>query len=232
MSPKGNVLVVAAHPDDEVLGCGGAIASMVNASREVHVLILADGESSRLAKPAELPAEVSAARNAAAENAAQILGCTSVESLGLSDNRLDELALLDVVKMIEARISRHVPTTVLTHHGADVNVDHRIAHEAVVVACRPVPGHSVRELLFFEVPSSTEWRPPVPGASFAPNVFVDISDVLDRKMSALQAYAEELRVFPHPRSHAAVEALAHWRGATVGLHAAEAFVLGRAIVAE
>jgi LmbE family N-acetylglucosaminyl deacetylase len=227
MTHDGSVLVVAAHPDDEVLGCGGTIARLAAAGRAVHVLLLADGESSR---PQGNGAELLAARNAAAEQACRIIGCASVESLALPDNRMDGLVLLDVVKEIEARIARHAPTTLLTHHGGDVNVDHRVVHQAVIVACRPVPGHPVRELLFFEVPSSTEWRPPGAGDSFAPNYFVDVSATLGRKMAALDAYASELRDFPHPRSRPAIEALAHWRGATVGVAAAEAFVLGRMIV--
>ncbi|MDK9713636.1 MAG: PIG-L family deacetylase [Sulfuritalea sp.] len=231
MHHEGNVLVVAAHPDDEVLGCGGTIACLADAGRVVHVLLLADGESSRAAADGSglAPSSV-AVRNAAAEQACRILGCASVETLALPDNRLDELVLLDVVKQVEARIARHAPTTVLTHHGGDVNIDHRVAHEAVIVACRPTPGHAVRELLFFEVPSSTEWRPPASGNSFMPNYFVDVSAVLDRKIAALNAYASELRPFPHPRSLTAVEALARWRGATAGVSAAEAFMLGRKIV--
>lgn len=227
MLDRGKVLVVAAHPDDEVLGCGGTIARLAAAGREVHVLLLADGESSRLQANS---AEILAARNAAAEAAGRMLGCSSTETLTLPDNRMDELALLDVVRQVETRVERLRPAMVLTHHSGDVNIDHRIAHEACVVACRPVPGHPVRELLFFEIPSSTEWRPPASAAVFAPNYFVDISAVLDRKMAALEAYASELRAFPHPRSPAAVEALARWRGATMGVAAAEAFVLGRRIV--
>ena len=93
-----------------------------------------------------------------------------------------------------------------------------------------MPGHKVRELLFFEVPSSTEWRPPGSGDDFVPNYFVDISSTLDRKILALDVYTSELRTFPHPRSHQAIEALARWRGASVGVAAAEAFMLGRMIV--
>jgi LmbE family N-acetylglucosaminyl deacetylase len=230
MTFDGKVLVVAAHPDDEVMGCGGTIACLAAAGCAVHVLLLADGENSRAAADGSgVAAGAVAARHAAAEQACRILGCASMESLALPDNRMDGLILLDVVKEIEARIARHAPTMLLTHHGGDVNVDHRLAHQAVVVACRPVPGHPVRELLFFEVPSSTEWRPPGSADSFAPNYFVDISATLERKKAALEAYASELRDFPHPRSRSGIEALARWRGVTVGVAAAEAFVLGRII---
>jgi N-acetylglucosamine malate deacetylase 1 len=138
--------------------------------------------------------------------------------------------LLDVVKKIEAFIQRYQPSTVFTHHAGDVNIDHQVVHHAVVTACRPLPGHSVKELLFFEVPSSTEWRPTSSAEPFIPNWFVDISTTLAKKLQALEGYGSELRAFPHPRSLKAVSALATWRGATVGVEAAEAFVLGRKLV--
>jgi LmbE family N-acetylglucosaminyl deacetylase len=150
----------------------------------------------------------------------------------MPDNRMDGLDLLDVVKLIETTISRLQPCTVLTHHVGDVNIDHRIVHEAVLAACRPQPSHPVRELLFFEVPSSTEWRPPGSGQPFQPNLFIDISKTLAVKLKALETYANELREFPHPRSMRAVEALARWRGATIGVEAAEAFILGRQLITD
>jgi N-acetylglucosamine malate deacetylase 1 len=217
------VLVVAAHPDDEVLGCGGTLARMAERGDAVHVLLIADGETSRpnagrgrLAK-----------RRRAAEAAAEVLGVSSVQLLNRPDNRLDSVDLLDVVRHVESVVARHRPSVVLTHHAGDVNIDHRIVHDAVIAACRPQPGHSVRTLLFFEVPSSTEWRPPASAPAFTPNWFVEISATLRSKLRALEAYSEELRAFPHPRSRRAVEALARWRGASVGVEAAEAFILGR-----
>ena len=231
MANDGNVLVVAAHPDDEALGCGGTIARFASAGRRVHVLLLADGESSRsTAENSEFIIKAIDARHRAAEQACKALGCASVEFLDLPDNRMDGLALLDVVKQIEARIHRYSPATLLTHHAGDVNVDHRVTHNAVVVACRSVPHQPVREILFFEVPSSTEWQPPGSGQSFTPNYFVDVSSTYDIKITALNFYADELRDFPHPRSPLAIEALARYRGASVGVAYAEAFMLGRMIV--
>ena len=198
--------------------------------RAVHVLLIADGETARLPKGGGLDAKMDGAvahRNQAADNACRILGCASVETLGLADNRLDGLDLLDVVRRIEAFLRRIRPTMVFTHHAGDVNVDHRVVHDAVIAACRPQSGSCVAELLFFEVPSSTEWRPPGSGIPFVPNWFVDISTTLKTKLEALLAYQDELRAFPHPRSVKAVEALAQWRGATAGMLAAEAFMLGR-----
>lgn len=225
-----SVVVVAAHPDDEVLGCGGTLARMVNEGRSVHLLILADGETSRTDDfDAPLISAKLAFRQSAAEKAAKILGATSLEVLALPDNRLDSLVLLDVVKQIEAFIQRHKPSTLFTHHAGDLNIDHQVVSRAVVTACRPLPGHSVKELLFFEVPSSTEWRPASSVESFVPNWFVDISTTLPKKLQALEAYESEIRAFPHPRSLKAVNALATWRGATAGVDAAEAFILGRKI---
>lgn len=227
-----SIAVVAAHPDDEVLGCGGTLARAAAEGRAVHVLLVADGETSR-ARSSEkigLP-EMVAARKAAAEKACGVLACASVSFLDLPDNRLDGLELLALVQPIEAFLEQHRPSTVMTHHAGDVNIDHRVVHDAVITACRPQPRHPVKELLFFEIPSSTEWRPPTSAETFHPNWFVDVSATLEVKLQALNAYQTELRPFPHPRSKEAVKALAQWRGATAGLRAAEAFVLGRKISA-
>jgi LmbE family N-acetylglucosaminyl deacetylase len=230
MSKSKPVLVVAAHPDDEVLGCGATLAGLASQGHEVHILLMADGETARAREPGGSDAQsLVRARETAAQQACRILGCTSVEMLSLPDNRLDGVELLTVVQLIEARIQRLRPATVFTHYSADVNIDHRVVHDAVIAATRPQPGHPVKELLFFEVASATEWRPPSSFAPFNPNWFVDVSATLPKKLEALRAYASELREFPHPRSLAAVEALARWRGATAGVQAAEAFVLGRRI---
>ena len=215
-------LVIAAHPDDEVLGCGGTMALLAEQGAEVHVAFLADGVFSREAgQGSELEARRSAARRAC-----DVLGAT-VTFGDFADNRMDGVPLLDVVKPIEAMIAQHRPDLVLTHHVGDVNVDHRQIHRAVVTACRPQSHHPVRTLLFFEIASSTEWQPPSSGPAFAPNWFVDVSTTIDRKLAALDEYAMELRPWPHPRSRAGVEHLARWRGATIGADAAEAFMLGR-----
>ncbi|WP_415900050.1 PIG-L deacetylase family protein [Neptuniibacter sp. QD48_11] len=219
------VLVVAAHPDDEVLGCGGTIAKYVSEGRPVKVMFIADGVSSRSDSAADsaLPARLEAL-----EAASVILGYEVVFTGQLPDNRLDTVPLLEIVQLIERYISQLRPHTVITHHSGDLNIDHRLVHEAVVTACRPTPGHSVKNLLFFEVASSTEWRSPGDGYAFAPNYFVDISGCfLKKKQEALLAYQLEMREWPHPRSAKAIDALCHWRGATVGVEAAEAYILGR-----
>lgn len=219
------VLVVVAHPDDEALGCGATIARHALAGDEVHVVVMADGVTSR---PDATEADLSR-RAAAAREANEILGGASLTHEGMPDNRLDDLPLLWAVQAVERHLGRRAPQAVYTHHGGDVNVDHRVVHRAVVTACRPQPGQSVDELLFFEVPSSTEWQTD-PGEAFWPNWFVDVADTLALKLRALSAYGEEMRPWPHARSLEAVEHLARWRGATVGFQAAEAFVLGRRLV--
>jgi LmbE family N-acetylglucosaminyl deacetylase len=220
-------LIVAAHPDDEVLGCGGTIAKLCARGTRVHVAFLADGVASR-GTSAPDAGELSGRREAA-NKACAILGAEAPTFGDLPDNRLDTIALLDIVKSVESLIATHKPELILTHHIGDVNVDHKRVHEAVVTACRPQAGHSVKTILCFEVVSSTEWQLPGSAPAFLPNWFEDISEVLDRKCQALQAYAHELRAWPHPRSEEGIRHLAHWRGATVGVDAAEGFVLGRCI---
>lgn len=219
-------LIIAAHPDDEVLGCGGTIAKLADQGAMVHVAFLADGVFSRAGDMVAQQEELRV-RRAAAQKACGILGVKSVFFGEFPDNRMDTVALLDITKTVEGLIAEHKPEMIYTHHAGDVNIDHRRVHEAVVTACRPQCDNPVKTLLCFEVPSSTEWQLPGSAPVFAPNWFVDISDTLDRKLAALEAYAAELRAWPHPRSCQGVEYLARWRGATVGVDAAEAFMLGR-----
>lgn len=221
------VLVVAAHPDDEVLGCGATIAKHRQAGDEVHVVILAEGLTSRGDTGQDFSEDLTRLR-ASAEKAHRILGSSSLELQRLPDNRMDSVDLLDIVKVVEAAIAQRQPSIVYTHHGGDLNIDHQKTHEAVLTACRPQPNGLVKKLLFFEVASSTDWQS-YQSAPFVPNWFVDISSTLPLKMQALQAYQSEMRAWPHARSIEALEHLAKWRGASVGVNAAEAFMLGRQI---
>lgn len=220
------ILVVAAHGDDEVLGCGGTMARSAAEGHEVHVLLVADGVTARCATEADVMA-----RDAAAVKAAAVLGAQVPQCLALPDNRLDTLPLLDVVKKIEAVVNKIRPDAVYTHHGGDLNVDHRVVHQAVLTACRPLPGTTVKAIYGFEVLSSTEWASADDAATvFRPVRFTDISAYLDRKIEALRCYSTEMRDFPHARSYEAVEALAKLRGAHNGLAAAEGFTVLREIV--
>ncbi|MFA9462554.1 PIG-L deacetylase family protein [Thiohalorhabdus sp. Cl-TMA] len=226
-----SILVVAAHPDDEVLGCGGTIARWALEGHTVRIGILAEGATSRdpERRQGDRKGELSALGKAAQE-AGNILGAASVELLGLPDNRMDSLDRLEIVKSVEAWVERYQPSVVLTHYGGDVNIDHRRVHEAVITACRPQPDHPVSRFQFFEVPSSTEWQPRGSGPAFEPDVFVDITETLEKKIEALRAYESEMRLWPHSRSLEGVRHLAHWRGATVGKGAAESFMLGRELL--
>lgn len=224
-----SILVVAAHPDDEILGCGGVLAAHVAEGDTVHVLIVAEGATSRDFRrdPQGRELELTALK-AAASRAAVAIGAEVPRMLGLPDNRLDTLPLLDVVKPIEAVVEAVSPEVVYTHHSGDLNIDHRIVHRATVTACRPLPSRPVRAIYAFETLSSTEWQSG--GEAFQPQRWVDIEPFLRCKLRALEAYSAEIRPFPHPRSREAVEALAHVRGAAAGLEAAECFMVVREIV--
>lgn len=217
------ILTVAAHPDDETLGAGGTMAWHAARGDTVWACVLADGASSRHAY-VEQQADC-------ARQACETLGVERLVLVGLPDQRLDTLSLLDVITPIERCIEELQPDVVLTHFPGDVNEDHRLVARAALVATRPYPGNPVRRVCSFEIPSSTDWAPPVPGSVFAPNVFVDISDTLETKLTAMKAYAEthvsEVRPFPHPRSFEALTAYAQRYGATSGLLAAEPFMLLR-----
>jgi N-acetylglucosamine malate deacetylase 1 len=226
---NGPVLVVAAHPDDEVLGCGGTIAKLSASGAEVHVLLLAEGATSRHTAGSMPMAREVAELATTAERACKALGAASIRLEGLPDNRLDGVDLLDIVKRLEKVLAQLRPVTVFTHHHGDLNIDHRQVHAATLVACRPHPEQAVRSLFSFEVPSSTEATPATHGNTFLPNWYVDISRTLDRKLAALEIYAAEMRPWPHPRSYQAVEHLARWRGTSSGVAAAEAFQLLRHI---
>lgn len=219
-----SVLVVAAHPDDEVLGAGGTLARHGNNGDEMHVMFLADGVGAR----GTLSEGELSARKGSARMAADLLGLASLHFLDRPDNRLDTVPLLDIVQEIEARMEEVRPATVYTHHGGDLNVDHRIAHQATLTACRPLPGSSVKAIYAFEVPSSSEWSSPQIGGAFEPRRLVEID--IDLKLRALNCYDPELRKFPQPRSAEAAAALARWRGANAGLEAAEAFDVIREII--
>lgn len=220
------LLVIAAHPDDETLGCGGTIARLGELGVEIHVMFLADGVGSRSSKTGD--DEIKGREDAAGE-ACGLLGAKPPLFGRFPDNEMDTVSLLSITKSIETVIAELRPDTILTHHAGDVNVDHRRIHDAVITACRPQPGHPVKSLMYFEVASSTEWQTPHSAPTFIPDTFVDITAHLSQKQAALEAYRNEVRAWPHSRSIQAITHLAHWRGATVGLEAAEAFMSGRHI---
>ncbi len=213
---------MAAHSDDEALGCGGTVAKHVRSGDEVYVVFMADGVSSRAASTQVEHLK----RTESATNAMHILGIKEIFSLGFPDNKMDSVPLLDIVQKLEAILAEIQPSMIYTHHHGDLNVDHRVTHQAVMTACRPVPGCYVKDILCFEVLSATEWN--TPGQSpFTPNYFVDISTTLDIKVDALDAYSSEMRNSPHSRSINNVINQAYYRGSCVGVEAAEAYMLAR-----
>lgn len=223
------VLVIAAHPDDEVLGCGGTMARLAREGHEVHIAILAEGITSRSETRDQANASQLAELRAHAKDAARALGIDNVALHGLPDNRLDTVPLLDIVKIIERLIEEFQPGRIYTHHSGDLNIDHAVVGRAVMIATRPVQACPVRELYQFEVPSSTEWAFQQFESAFRPNVFMRISETLDFKIKAMACYETEARAFPHPRSAEALTAIAKRWGSVAGVDAAEAFQLVRAI---
>jgi len=229
MPAASRVLVIAAHPDDEVLGCGATVARLVSEGHDVRFAILGEGVTSRHPKRSDAEAGKLAALQCHARAAAEKVGVKDVLMHGLPDNRLDTIPLLDIVKLIEDLVERLSPEVIYTHHGGDLNIDHGIIHRAVLTATRPVNGTPVREIYAFEVPSSTEWAFQRLGRPFRPNVFVDVSRTLEAKIAAMQCYDSESRRFPHPRSPEALRAIAMRWGSVAGCAAAEAFELVRLV---
>lgn len=225
------ILVVAAHPDDEVLGCGGVIGRLTRLGKRVTVLILGEGLAARTGKGNEkVSEEAFQAIRRCAEKAADILGVSDLICRSFPDNRFDAIPLLDIVHEIERVKGQTRPSLVLTHHRGDLNVDHAITHRAVLTAFRPLPGEAPVEILSFEVPSSTEYAGPDASKAFLPDTFVEVEDSMDRKLAALRCYPSELRPPPHPRSLESVDLLARVRGSQVGFAKAEAFETLRRVI--
>ena len=217
------VLVVAAHSDDEALGCAGTMAKHVAEGDQVHVLFMTDGVGSR-----QMGGDDALERQSSANKAKEILSVATIQSLNFPDNKMDSVPLLDVTRAVEKTISELKPDVIYTHHVGDLNVDHQVTHKAVITACRPQPGFCVKEIYAFEIPSSTEWQTPglIP---FIPNIFVDITDFIEIKRKVLVAYRKEMRQPPHSRSEENSIKCSEVRGNSVGINYAEAFSLVRLI---
>jgi len=221
------ILIIAAHPDDEVLGCGGTTAKHALQGDELYCLILGKGIASRYNQLENRGKEQMKQLKSDAAEAAKILGIRNIFFKNFPDNRFDTVPLLEVVKSIETIKEKIKPDIVYTHNQGDLNIDHQITSKAVLTACRPMKNESVKEIYAFETPSSTEWNFPDAGTYFIPNVFTDISETLDKKIDALRAYKSEIREYPHPRSPEALERIAQRWGVIVGIKFAEAFRLVR-----
>jgi LmbE family N-acetylglucosaminyl deacetylase len=218
-----NVLVLAAHPDDEVLGMGGTIALHVSRGDSVRVVCVTDGSSTQYPDdPARRERKNDEARAAAAA-----LGVSDYVHLDLPDMRLDTLPHVEINRVVEEHVRTIRPEVVYTAHP-DVNRDHGALFDSVAVATRPTPDQAVRRVLTYAPTSSTEWTPA--GANwFVPNWFVDITETFARKLAAFACFATEERPYPHPRNARALEAHAEFYGATIGREYAEPFVLVRSV---
>lgn len=213
-----SVLIVAPHALDEALGCAGAMLRHARAGARVATLVLTGGDSERHGRLKQAAREV-----------AQLVGCAPPTFCDLPENRTDTLPLGELIGHVERAVAELAPGRVYVSHGGNLNIDHQRAFQATVTACRPVPGSPVRELLAYEVISSTDWAPPDGYAEFRPTHFLDLGEDLPTKLEAVRLYGAEMRAAPHARSPEAVEALARLRGGSVGLAAAEAFMLLRSI---
>jgi LmbE family N-acetylglucosaminyl deacetylase len=223
------IVVIAAHPDDEVLGCGGTIAKFASFGWNIKVLFLADGVSSRYPNQDFVNWEKELIeRRTCARNASQAMGLESTPIfLDYPDNSLDSIPLLSITREIEAFLKLHNPNLILTHFPEDLNIDHAIVARAAITAARPGVLETVPDLWCFEIPSSSELSINTSARGFLPNTYVDISQTLSKKMKALECYEYEMRKHPHPRSTLAIESLATWRGASICVQAAEAFIVYR-----
>lgn len=224
-----NVLVIAAHPDDEVLGCGGTMRRLANEGHAVHIAILGEGITSRYDKREQADPALIKQLQAKSRKVANLLGAKDVSLHSLPDNRFDSVALLDVVKLIEDLVTKIQPAVVYTQHGGDLNIDHVVTYRATLTATRPMAGCPVKAVYGYEVASSSEWAFQQFSPAFQPSMFVDIGATLETKIQAMQAYESEARPFPHPRSPEALRAIAQRWGSVVGLPAAEAFQCVREI---
>jgi N-acetylglucosamine malate deacetylase 1 len=217
------ILVIAAHPDDEVLGMGGTIAAHTGRGDAVRVVVVTDGSSTQY--PGD--AEVRARKDGEARRAASELGVEDYVHLDLPDMRLDTLPHVEVNKVVEEHVREFAPEVVYTVQP-DVNNDHRVLFDSVAVATRPVAGHPVRRLLTYAPASSTEWTPAAVNW-FVPNWYVDVTATIERKIAAFAHYETERREYPHPRSERAIRATAEYHGTTCGFEYAEPFVLVRGL---
>ncbi|NQU35271.1 MAG: PIG-L family deacetylase [Bacteroidetes bacterium] len=226
------ILIVVAHPDDELLGLGATMHRLIHSYNvQTHVVILGEGITSRsdkrdLAKW-EQELEIHKENIKSAQSA---IGYHSFGAYDFPDNRFDTVALLDIIKVIEKEKETFKPDIIFTHHGGDLNIDHQRTFEAVMTACRPMQDEKVRIIITFETPSGTEWRSPTDPRHFLPNLFIEVSeDNLKAKINGMENYEFEKRIYPHPRSPESLKIQTQRCGIIVGCVYAEAFCLIRGV---
>lgn len=226
------VLVIVAHADDEAIGCGGTLIKHQQQGDEIRIIYMTNGVDARqhnFKKQNIEDKKTIDIRLNSQQKACHFLNIKQSYNFDFPDNQMDQVPLIKVVKVIEEIIASYQPNLIYTHHGGDLNIDHRVVHQAVITACRPQPDTSVKSIFTFEVNSSTEWSNTTMSNNFIPNYFIDISEVILAKKQLLQCYQQEMRAYPHSRSLQAIENLNQWRGNQVGLTSAEAFMLIRHI---
>lgn len=219
-----NILVVASHPDDETIGCGGTLAKHIAEGDSVAIITLTNGVGSRIGRNKD-----QILREKYALKAMDALGVTWIGKGNFPDNRMDSVDILEICKFLEEHKKKFYPDLIYTHSHSDLNVDHRITFEAVLTAYRPQPEESYSEIRLFETPSSTDFSIDSLYGPFSPNLFVNISNFWEKKLEALNFYETEMRNYPHSRSYQKIKALAEYRGGSSGLELAEAFEIVRKI---
>ncbi|BFM42309.1 PIG-L family deacetylase [Flavobacterium sp. CFS9] len=226
------IMIVVAHPDDELLGLGATFHKLINEYNvQTHVVILGEGITSR-ADSRDIKAwerELAIHRDNI-KKAQLAIGYHSTSIYDFPDNRFDSVALLDIIKTVEKEKKQFNPEVIFTHHGGDVNVDHQRTFESIITACRPMKDEKVKTIITFETPSGTEWRSPTDPRQFLPNLFFSVSESdLNAKIKGMESYEFERREYPHPRSPEALKIQAQRWGITIGTNFAEAFCLVRSI---
>jgi len=226
------IMVVVAHPDDELLGPGASMHKLIRERNvKTHVIILGEGITSRSEKRdlALWKTELETHRDNI-EKARQAIGYHKVSAHDFPDNRFDTVPLLDIIKTIETEKLAFAPDIIFTHHGGDVNVDHRRTFEAVITACRPMENENVKSIFTFETPSSTEWRASTDPHHFTPNFYISLKEEdLNAKIAGMESYQFEKRRYPHPRSPEALRIQAQRWGISIGREFAEAFNMVRSV---
>mgnify|MGYP001616664164 CR=1 FL=1 len=222
------ILIVAAHPDDEILGCGATVARLIREGAVAYTLILGEGITSRDAERNREKRESKIKRiKLSSITANKIIGVKKVFIYDFPDNRFDTIPLLDIIKVIEKIKNIVMPDTLFTHYKEDLNIDHQLTYKAVMAAARPLPSESVREIYAFEILSSTEWNYP---AAFSPDTFFNVEDTIAVKLKAMKEYKTELKPFPHPRSLGGIKLNSQYWGMGFNLRYAEVFKSIRRIV--
>lgn len=223
------ILVVAAHPDDEILGVGATIAKHIKNGDVAYALILGEGQTSRTETREETDQEAVRCLHEDSVRASKIIGYKDIFFENFPDNRFDRVDLLDIVKVVEKYIQSIKPDIIYTHHAGDLNIDHVYTNRAVMTGTRPVNDYCVKEIYCFETMSSTEWNFLGGDMAFCPDTFVDVEETFEKKIEAMKCYKSELGDFPHPRSLENLKIYAKRWGSVTGCNFVEAFETLRVI---